>query len=120
MSSLQSSGSTAETLARESVRCFDRQPFSRERALATAGYLTLAALTIFGCTRTAAVTQGTEASLLVAGFEASRMQGFDAASGLFESPRRPARERAAGGLAVNGATGERGPNAARAATEVAR
>jgi sulfate transport system substrate-binding protein len=42
------------------------------RALSWVGYVLLAATTVFGCKKTAAITQGNEASLLVAAYDPAR------------------------------------------------
>jgi hypothetical protein len=120
MSSNGSSALPAKPLAPASLRCFDGRSFTAQRLLTTAAYLALAAFTTFGCTRTAAMTQGTEASLLVAGFEASRAGGVDATAGLFEGAGVVSRGPAESHLAANAPRGTRQPSGPHGAAEAAR
>lgn len=85
MSSNESSAPRAIPQALESVRCFGGQRFTERRVAGALAYALVAAVTIFGCTRTAAATQGAEASLLVEGYGAARTGESGARLGFLEA-----------------------------------
>ena len=85
MSSNESSAPRAVPQALESVRCFAGHTFTRRGLAGAFAYALVAAVTVFGCTRTAAATQGTEASLLVEGYGAGRSTGPLANPGFLEA-----------------------------------
>jgi hypothetical protein len=85
MSSNESSAPRANPQALESVRCFGGQRFTERSVASAVAYVLVAAVTVFGCTRTAAATQGAEASLLVEGYGAARSGEAAARPGFLEA-----------------------------------